>query len=126
MKTFKELIDLLSERQDWEKIKRAVDTQKKYAKLMNPIDAIIEDRDEVFIIYPDEDIDEVLSAFMSMYSEEEENYITTAPFNLGYAEPEKSGYEFAGKEYSAIMLWFDKDWDSAEKTLYEIRKIIKR
>lgn len=56
----------------------------------------------IFTENPAEDILELKKAYENR---NEKNY----KFPLGYEEPEIQSYEFLGKEYRCISLWFDNE-----------------
>ena len=83
---------------------------KIYWEILKPLHSIIEDGDEVYLLYNQTIIADIYIQLSAIYKIEREWEDTDFPVNLWCQEPGMKDIIFMWNKYKAIFLWYD-NWD---------------
>lgn len=81
--------------------------QTIYWEIIKPLHSIILDEDEVYLLYNQITVLDILVKLKEIYNKEKTDENTDFPINLWYGEPEIIEITFMWNKYKAIYLWFD-------------------
>lgn len=109
--------------EEWKVFRDKIDSLFNYKEICK-IKQVIRNDDALYLFYDESKIELIEKTLKKIYNNQEDKEKGKPPFDLGYQEPSIYKYEFLGKIYKIIYLWFDGGVDFAISAEEEINKLI--